>query len=130
MSDEFLLSDWPGSMPPALHVDDPQAWLHETAQLDTSEPKLRITAQKLTQSIQTISRSVPPSIALRCVSSTSPIAIMSRPAWESRGCPGDRHGPLPPRGASIVASASASVPSARAHGTSACRRAAAKSWRS
>lgn len=54
MSDEFLLSDWSSSIPPALHVDDPQAWLHETAQLDTSEPRLRITAQKLTQSVQTI----------------------------------------------------------------------------
>jgi transglutaminase-like putative cysteine protease len=54
MADEFLLSDWSLPLPPALHPDDPQAWLHETAQLDTSEPRLRITAQKLTQSVQTI----------------------------------------------------------------------------
>jgi transglutaminase-like putative cysteine protease len=48
-------SSWPSgwavadSLPPGA-----EGWLRETAQLDLSEPKLRITAQKLTQSRQTL----------------------------------------------------------------------------
>lgn len=34
--------------------DEPGAWLGETAQLDISHPKVRITAQKLTQALQSI----------------------------------------------------------------------------
>lgn len=53
MSDDFLRSDWPRRST-MTDADDPHPWLAETAQLDLNEPKLRITAQKLTQSVQTL----------------------------------------------------------------------------
>jgi transglutaminase-like putative cysteine protease len=46
-------SHWPSSWAAVDSLPaEPDNWLRETAQLDLSEPKLRITAQKLTQSRQ------------------------------------------------------------------------------
>jgi hypothetical protein len=50
-------SRWPSDWAAVDSVPaEPDNWLRETAQIDLSEPKLRITAQKLTQSHQTVAQ--------------------------------------------------------------------------